>query len=168
MANLSEIDQIEAGLQRLMPRGLSDESQQGLEEVIDGLAAQSRLTIGQRGRRLLTPQFGPAMAAVLLLSVTVWGVFSFQASQEGTARGPSLAFLDARESESGAISVLESRVWLNGGEDLGIRAVDDYGDAQRGWSYVGVEEERVLHEDSGYEVILQREFEGEHYAYTSF
>lgn len=167
MARLSEIDQIEAGLQRLMPRGLSNESQQGLEEVIDALAAQSELTIGQRGRASLTPAFGPALAAVLLLGLTVWGLFSFQASQQRPRESPFFLSLDASSAESGNISILESRIWLNGGEDLGIRAVDEYGDAQRGWSYVGVEEERVLHEDSGYEVILQREFEGEHYASTS-
>lgn len=166
MASFSEIDQIEAGLQRLMPRGLSEESQQDLEGVIDGLAGEVALNFRQRCQQWAPPHLGASLAAAFLLSLTAWGVFSVNSARQGADESRSLVSLDG--GASSAISVLESRVWVDGGEDLGIRAVDEYGDAQRGWSYVGVEEERVLHEDSGYEVILQREFEGEHYASTSF
>jgi hypothetical protein len=87
--------------------------------------------------------------------------------QAGVAAGSTDATSEINPEINPEIEVLGQRVWIDGGENLGIRPVNEAGETRQGWSYHGVEEERLLHGDSGYEVIVQREFEGQHFANTN-
>ena len=151
--------EIEAGLERLMPRGLTDSARKDLESVVDDLAAEAEVTpVWKR-----TPVWQSAAAAVLLAALG--GVF-FVSQNEVGGGTPALAQLEPTGNDSG-IAVLGQTSWIEGGADLGVQTINDEGDVSQGWGYVGVEEERVLHVKSGYEVILQRPFEAELYSASS-
>lgn len=161
MANSSSRVDIESALERLMPRGLGDETQARLEVLIDELASESE---GKQSTSRFWdhPWLGLSAAAAVILAGAVYAMWErprevLMAKQTAAALG----------QDYGQIELLTHRVWIEGGENLGILSVGDAGDARQGWSYSGVEEERFLHGESGYEVIIQREFEGEHYATTT-
>ena len=160
---MDKFSNIEAELERLiLPRGLSDDFNQELTGVIDDLATNTDLSGCSVFRRFSMSRQAQALAAALVLSLVALGIWV------GTNNHSSPISLALNEGlQSGGIAVLESSVWIDSGEDLGIQSMNEFGEARRGWSYVGVEEERFLHEDTGYEVILQREFESQHYATTS-
>ncbi len=152
------LSEIEASLERLMPRGLGEETRVELELVVDDLVEQAQ-------------GFGPRAALsnwqswAAVLAVTALGV-GFYVQRDVLSQAPSLAQAEATFSDHG-IEVLEQMTWIESGADLGVQALNQEGDVSRKWSYTGVEEERLLHEDSGYEVILQRGFEAELYAASS-
>lgn len=150
---------IESALEQLIPRGLSEQTQSRLEDVIDELVEESSPTTIQSLKKRWVPYSAVASVALGALG---WGIVSSLQHREAseltsTASGPS------RDS----IEVLEQRAWIDRGEDLGIQSIGDSGDTRHAWRYVGVEQERFLHNESGYEVVMQREFAGEHYATTS-
>ncbi|MDQ8191922.1 hypothetical protein [Roseibacillus persicicus] len=156
---MDSLRDIEAGLERLMPRGLSEDSRVELESVIDEFCLSAEPTVSFWRKPYL---WTSAVAAVVLLGAG--GMFA----NKGPGQN-AVAVLEASDAHfhSSGISVLEKRTWIDSGEDLGIQSLNEFGETRRGWSYSGVEEERVLHEDSGYEVILQREFDAELYAASS-
>lgn len=150
---------IEAGLERLMPRGLTEDTRLELESVVEGLAEEVEGGAGDsfwHGARFLQ-----AAAAVLIAALGL-GFFLHTENQVS----PVLASLDGASQEHG-IELLEQRTWIESGSELGSRTIDEAEEVSQGWSYSGVEEERLLHGDSGYEVILQREFEAELFASSS-
>lgn len=149
-ANQTSLQEIEAGLERLMPRGLGEEARVELEVVLDDLAAGTLpVPLWQRLERWYS------VAAALVLMALGGGFFAFQQYSQAQ---PMLASLTASEAGNG-IEVLERMTWVERGADFGMQALDEVGELGRGLSYIGVEEERVRHEDTGYEVILQRPFE---------
>lgn len=155
---MDSLRDIEAGLERLMPRGLSDDARLELEAVVDNLSASADPVISIWRKPVL---WSSAAAAILALTV---GSLLIQKGIED----PVVAAVAQESVERPAgIAVLEQKTWIDSGADLGIQSVNEFGETRRGWTYTGVEEERVLHEDSGYEVILQREFEAELYAASS-
>ena len=168
MDNFSEM---EARLERLMPRGLSDDFHQEMTVTIDELAAEAELSQGGVGgvlRRMTMNPSARGIAAVLAVSAVSLGIWNGVIQRSSTANAANaLAALHSETLSGGGIEVLESSVWIDSGADLGIHSIDEFGEARHRWSYAGVEEERVLHQDTGYEVILQREFEREYYATTS-
>lgn len=150
--------EIEAGLERLMPRGLGNETRDQLHGLIDDLAAESP----GKPLRKKAAFWQAAAAAVVLVGLT--GAI---ASWKGSPRAEhALASLGASLDQPG-LEVIEQKTWIDSGTDLGMLSHDETGEVSRGWSYSGVEEERLLHEDSGYEVILQRKFEAELHASSS-
>ncbi|MGJ8724281.1 MAG: hypothetical protein ACSHYB_06975 [Roseibacillus sp.] len=152
------LDDIEAGLERLMPRGLTDTAREDLESVVDELASDSKvISFWKR------PFVWQSAAAIL---ITTLGGALVAKKVPPALNAPAMVPLAVLEVVPG-IEILEQMTWIEGGTDLGVQAINDAGDVSRGWSYVGVEEERILHEGSGYEVILQREFEAELYASSS-
>ena len=156
---LTSLADIEAGLERLMPRGLTDSAREDLEGVVDDLAAgASIIPIWKRTR-----VWQSAAAALLIVGVGSALVMRQSPLAEGI---PALAQLASSEVDSG-IAVLEQVSWIEGGADLGVQSINEEGDVSQGWSYVGVEEESVLHVSSGYKVILQREFGAELYSPSS-
>jgi hypothetical protein len=164
---------VEAALGKLMPRGLGEDARIQLETVIDELSAESRpsrLNLKSRLIHLPALPFPQTVAALLCCGFLGWGAYAVsmdgqRSSSAGYATiGASNQSVPASEPE---IEVLTQSVWIDGGENLGIRPVNEAGDTRQGWSYHGVEEERLLHGDSGYEVVVQREFEGQHFANTT-
>lgn len=148
--NQASLKGIEAGLERLMPRGLGEQARVEMEVVIDDLVASALpVPIWKRLERW------HSVAAALVLVALGGAFFAFQ--QNSQAR-PILASLAVSETGNG-IEVLEQMSWIEGGADFGMQTFSDEGEIGRGMSYIGVEEERVHHENTGYEVILQREFE---------
>lgn len=154
--NLTSLADIEAGLERLMPRGLGEETRGELEAMVDDFASKAE---GVRGRSLVWQ----SLAAALCLAAVGGGIF---AVQQGDVNSPRLAQLELSGQGAG-LEILEQLTWIDGGADLGVRTVSQEGDLSQGWGYSGVEEERLLHSGSGYEVILQRNFEAELYATSS-
>ena len=153
------LGEIEAGLERLMPRGLTDSHREHLESVVDGLAAGASVKPFW-GR----PKVWQSAAAALLVGALGVALFVNQNS----APNSSLALVQEGPSgENSGIQVLEQVSWIESGSELGVEAFNDEGDISRGYGYAGVEEERILHVSSGYEVILQREFETELYSTSS-
>lgn len=160
--NLTTIAEIEAGLDRLMPRGLGEEARGDLEATVDHLA-QGTSTRGFWGGLHSPNAVGQTIAAALVLAALGTGMWVLQ---KGAHSSREFASLATPELGSG-IEVLAQMTWIESGADLGVQSLGQDGDVSQGWSYTGVEEERILHEDSGYEVILQRDFEAELYAASS-
>ncbi|MBK1835084.1 hypothetical protein [Roseibacillus ishigakijimensis] len=161
------IKEIEAGLERLMPRGLGNETLEDLEVLIDEMAeeAPASLSAGRPYRWSLSLGF----AAALLLSVG--GMAWHFSAREGESRMRAAVSADGEALEAFApatgIELLAQQTWIESGSELGIQPLSETGEARRAWSYSGVEEERVLHQGTGYEVIIQREFDAELYAASS-
>ena len=153
------LSEIEAGLERLMPRGLTDSAREDLESVVDELAAEA--SVIPFWRRATVWQ---SAAAVLLTAALGGALFVKQSQPAGNL--PVLAQLEPLVEDSG-IAVLEKMSWIEGGADFGVQAINDEGEVSQVWGYNGVEEERVMHVKSGYEVILQRPFEAELYDISS-
>ena len=147
---------IEAGLERLMPRGLTDSAREDLESVVEDLASASAVAPFWRKSQV----WQSAAAAVLITAV---GVSIYVKRGQSTMDVPMLVQVEPSEEDSG-IAIREQMTWIDSGADLGVQAVNDAGDVSRGWGYAGVEEERILHIKSGYTVILQRDFAAEVYS----
>ncbi len=159
----NSLQEIEAGLQRLMPKGLSDLSRDELETVIDELASKSELKSAFPSRQ----NWLQVAAVITLGGVAVWSTMVLGNGRSNSSLVEAPALSGSLNVVEQAFEVLEQRTWIESGTDLGMQTIDQGGELSRGWSYTGVEEERLLNERSGYEVILQREFEAELYAATS-
>ena len=158
-SNEVDLSEIEAGLERLMPRGLSDDTFQNLESVVEELVEQAPVSTNSStwSRRGLWQ----AAAAVALVGVGLSFVFrQQQANDLGLVEVDGIYFEEA-------IELLAQRTWIESGSDLGTQSVSQSEEVSQGWGYTGIEEERVRHADSGYEVILQREFDAELYSVSS-
>ena len=151
------LQEIEAGLERLMPRGLSEETRLNLESVVDGLASEACPVA--RASSWVRPVFWAAAAAFLVAA----GTLLILENSEQTSF--ELAFAEAAASPR--VELLNHRTWIESGSELGARTFDEVEEVSQGWSYSGVEEERVLHQSSGYEVILQREFTADYFSTSS-
>ncbi|MDP0489798.1 MAG: hypothetical protein Q7Q71_01960 [Verrucomicrobiota bacterium JB023] len=149
MANL---DDMERSLERLMPRGMGDETRLRLEGVIDELAASTP----PRMRR-----WPWALAASIVVALSATAMMQESRPEAGGAG------FTAEQSEETEFELLEKGLWLEEGRDEGIQATTDDGQAMRAFSYVAIEEERLLHPQTGYTVVVQRELEGEQYFSTS-
>lgn len=152
---MDDLRDIEAGLERLMPRGLSEEASERFEGVIDELAENS-------APGNLFPWW-QTMAATIVVGAGVFAVNPFPKP------GGTMAAVGGPASEmlGQPVEVLEQTVWLENGGDDGIKEMGDSGETRRAWWFTGVEEEKVRHAETGYEVTLQREVNGEVYLMTS-
>ena len=149
------LSEVEAGLERLMPRGLSDDALSRLEGLVDEQVAEQELPVRNDWKRGLLSC--AALFAISFALVTWW------------AKSPSGAELAVASlmSTPSKISILERNSWIEGETELGLQVIAETGEAHQGYGFVGVEEERVRHEESGYEVVLQREFEAEFFTASS-
>lgn len=155
------LSDIEAGLERLMPRGLSDSAQEELELAVDDLAGGS-LIIPVWKRSLGWPS-----AVAALVVIAFGGAYVVKQGIASPIDSRLALVADEGAKQRSGIEVRGQTTWIESGVALGVQALDDSGDISRGWSYSGVEEERVFHENSGYEVILQRGFEAEFHSMSS-
>lgn len=168
----NEFARIEARLSSLMPRGMSDGFENEMGSLFCDLAEETNLV--ETTERDRSHWQGFAKVACLTIAGAAALTIGLQVLKEGGSQSPPIMASLSPEGTnisnqwgSPAVDVLEKKMWISDGEALGVVALDDDGHIAQGWSYQGVEEERVLHRSSGYEVIVQRPFESEYYASTS-
>ncbi len=156
------LSEIEAGLERLMPRGLAEDARLEMEAVVVGLAAEAQVVNVVSADFRWPRRLFWAAAAVMMISAFGVGFLLL-----GEKSAPSLVLEKEEFSHEAGIQLVESRAWVERGSELDLQVVAENEEVSKGWSYSGVEEERLLHEDSGYEVLLQRSFETVLYASAS-
>ncbi len=132
---MADYSDIEASLERLMPRGLANDSLERLEGVIDDLSLDADFAAPLNPVFKRTQIF-KSLAAVLLLGVFGVAVWS-QLNRSGHGILES-AVSSIHDSHQATIEVLEQRVWLDGGEDLGIQPINESGEVHQGLSFAGV------------------------------
>ena len=153
------IEEIEAGLERLMPRGLTEDTRLELEGVVEDLAEGADNVRGESFWR--RPLAWQAAAAVLIAGV---GVSLFLQTESQNL--PDSGFVKTGIARDG-FEVLGQRTWVEAGSGMGALTIDESEEVSQGWSYSGIQEERVLDADSGYEVILQRNFDADVFSASS-
>ena len=163
------LSEIEAGLERLMPRGLNDDTCHDLEAVVDDLAAEACPTSFALFGDAEAPRTNSSRIWQVAAALTVGalGLAWLSQSQDQTAPGLVSVGTAAAAEVSFPIEILAETAWIETGSELGSNGLSQSEEVSQGWRYSGIKEERLRHESSGYEVILQCEFDAELYADSS-
>ena len=157
----TSLEAIEAGLERLMPKGLNDVARIELEETVDNLAASTSTAPISRDKFWSKASFLKIAASLAVVSA----VGAVYLSEKGI-KHPSVAVVPELNEVSSSDEIepfqfVGHRTWIQSGRELEPQPVDQFEEVSRGWGYSGIEEERIHHVSSGYEVIVQRGFDAE-------
>lgn len=144
---------LEKRLERLVPQGLSDQSQTRLEDQIDELASgfESAAKTGSSWQRIAV------FAAVLAL---VAGVALFDGLHQGVdhpVAGPSQNASAARALDSG-IEMVDYQREVEDGRDGGID-LSQFNKPVRSWNYNVKEVETVVDKKTGWKIRIDSERE---------